>query len=241
MGYRASRQSSIKQSPYYMLYQKNMCLPIDNEILPLDETEDVEDSESAVKLMSSLLVSREKSFNIASDNIKKAQCKQKETYDKRHETSTLPIRSKVLLQNTAQKQRKGGKMDPLWLGPYIIHRYLGKGVYKLAKWNGKVIKQTANINRLKRYIQRSSIKPPPQSPKKRSLKREHCFPSLPDKPKKMKVKISIIIMHAFHFCYYACANKLLREEFPSLEGLQTSLLSQSSFSPVQIDSDSVRG
>ena len=37
------------------------------------------------------------------------------------------------------------------------------------------------------------------------------------------------------------ANKLLREEFPSLEGLQTSLLSQSSFSPVQIDSDSVRG
>ena len=87
-------------------------------------------------------------------------------------------------------------MDPLWLGPYIIHRYLGKGVYK---WNGKVIKQTANINRLKRHIQRSSIKPPPQSPKKRSLKREHCFPSLPDKPKKMKVKISIIIMHAFHF------------------------------------------
>ena len=32
----------------------------------------------------------------------------------------------MLLENTAQKQRKGGKMEPLWLGPYIINKDLGE-------------------------------------------------------------------------------------------------------------------
>ena len=39
MGYRASRQASTKQSPYFMLFQKKMRLPIDNELLPSDEEE----------------------------------------------------------------------------------------------------------------------------------------------------------------------------------------------------------
>ncbi len=34
MGYRASFQSSIKHSPYFMLFQQEMRLPIDIEIMP---------------------------------------------------------------------------------------------------------------------------------------------------------------------------------------------------------------
>ena len=47
------------------------------------------------------------------------------------------------------KQRKGGKMEKLWLGPYTIHTHLGKGVYELRNKAGHVMKKAANINRLK--------------------------------------------------------------------------------------------
>ena len=34
MGFRSSRQETTKQSPYYMLFQKQMRLPIDSEMIP---------------------------------------------------------------------------------------------------------------------------------------------------------------------------------------------------------------
>ena len=43
MGYRASWQSSTKHSPYYMLYQKKMRLPIHNEVPSQCEQDDVQD------------------------------------------------------------------------------------------------------------------------------------------------------------------------------------------------------
>ena len=39
MGYRASRQASTKYSPYFLLFQKEMRLPIDNEIMQNEDTQ----------------------------------------------------------------------------------------------------------------------------------------------------------------------------------------------------------
>ena len=58
----------------------------------------------------------------------------------------------MLLENTMQKQRKGGKLEPLWMGPYSIQRDLGKGLYELANKDGKILKKKANIARLKHYL-----------------------------------------------------------------------------------------
>ena len=51
------------------------------------------------------------------ENIKKAPQSQKETYDRKHVQSEISVGTKVWLENTAQRERKGGKMDPVWLGP----------------------------------------------------------------------------------------------------------------------------
>ena len=40
MGYRATKQASIKHSSYYMLYQQHMKLPIDAEVLSHEVSED---------------------------------------------------------------------------------------------------------------------------------------------------------------------------------------------------------
>ena len=65
----------------------------------------------------------------------------------------------MLLENTAQKQRKGGKLCPAWLGPYTISRNLGKGVYELKNAAGSIVRKKANISRLKVYTCRDGQDP----------------------------------------------------------------------------------
>ena len=156
MGYRASCQASTKHSPYYMLFQQHMRLPIDAEVLPPssagnESDNDALDMDTAVK---ALIESRERVFKKADSNITSAQKRQKETYDRKHQPEEIAEGTQVLLENTAQKQRKGGKLEPAWLGPYVIHRCIGKGLYELSR-DGKVVKKKANVARLKLYMKRA--------------------------------------------------------------------------------------
>ena len=67
MGYRALRQASTKHSPYYMLYQQHMKLPIDAEILyhencegmELEEGTELEEGMELDEVIDVLLHSRE--------------------------------------------------------------------------------------------------------------------------------------------------------------------------------------
>ena len=52
MGYRASSQASTRHSPYYMVFQQEMRLPIDVELMPItgDSMGEMEDDvEGAIK------------------------------------------------------------------------------------------------------------------------------------------------------------------------------------------------
>ena len=91
MGYRASRQASTKLSSYFMIFQQDMQLPIDNKL-------------SMLSRIDQLLQSREEAFNEAEANVAIAQKKQKETYDRKHQPPVPELESKVRLENTAQKQ-----------------------------------------------------------------------------------------------------------------------------------------
>lgn len=102
MGYRASQQASTKKSPYYMLFQQEMCLPIDNEVAPSATNVTLDIPE----VIEQLLESREKAFQDADSNIKKAQKKQKETYDRKHLQSALPAGTLVLLENTKENRER---------------------------------------------------------------------------------------------------------------------------------------
>ena len=87
---------------------------------------------------------REVTYNKASQNIKKAQAKQKKNYNKRHNTppSTLPIGSKVLLQNLKRQDRKGGKFTYKWIGPYTIESISKTGLCALTNQKGVTLKKT---------------------------------------------------------------------------------------------------
>ena len=56
----------------------------------------------------------------------------------RHKNYDNPIGMEVLVENTADKQRKGGKLNPAWLGPYVINKEIGEGVYELRNKKGDI-------------------------------------------------------------------------------------------------------
>ncbi len=93
------------QSPYYMLFQQQMQLPIDAELLPVNEDGSFDDDVDTI--VDIALQSRIHSYASDKENIEAAQLKQKETYDRKHLPEELPNGTEVLLENTKQKQRKG--------------------------------------------------------------------------------------------------------------------------------------
>ena len=155
MGYRASFQSSIKHSPYFMLFQKEMRLP---QTMPSNDSEPIEE-QNVDDTIKTLLGKRKLVFEKATKNIKAAQKKQKETYNRKHLPEELSVVTLVMIDNTAQKERKGGKLHELFKG--TIAQSLGKGLYKLKNQQGKLLQKKFNISRLKLYkkrVEKRSVK-----------------------------------------------------------------------------------
>lgn len=114
----------------------------------------------------------------ARGNISNAQQKQKEHYDKKHAgTSSIAVGSLALLANAKNKQRKGGKQDPLWLGPYIVENISDKGVCTLRnKETGNTLKQQYNVSLLTLFKEKQSQS---SCDKKRPLDQKDCEVSCP--------------------------------------------------------------
>ncbi len=109
MGYRAAKQASTKHSLYYMLFQKPMQLPIDAELCEI-ENEEENEGVDVDEIIDSLLERRKKAFSKVKQNIDEAQRKQKQQYDSKHSIEAS-VGTEVLVENTADKQRIGGKLN----------------------------------------------------------------------------------------------------------------------------------
>ena len=109
------------------MYNRHPILPIDIKYDLIDNNADKEpesnpyDITTFQAVLESAALIREATNEKASQNIKKAQAKHQKDYNNRHSTiATLPIGSKVLLQNQRRQDRKGGKFSCKWIGPYAI-------------------------------------------------------------------------------------------------------------------------
>ena len=103
MGYRSSRQETTNISPYYTLFQKQMHLPIDREMIPPQNLCSSSSENDLQDIIQALLESIETLFAKASLNINASQKEQKIQYDRKHQTKQLPIGTMVLVKNSRQK------------------------------------------------------------------------------------------------------------------------------------------
>ena len=82
------------------------------------------------------------------DNIETAQSKQKKYYDAKHGAGlSFKLNALVPRKDFRRPKRKGGKLDPRWLGPYRISGVLGKGLYSLSHCkDGHIVKRVNGMH-----------------------------------------------------------------------------------------------
>ena len=111
-------------------------LPID---VRSDAVEAVDDVFTAVdeETFQKMVEAKKATLEKAKTNIVAAQEKQKQTYDRKHCTTSevYSVGSAVLKKDFIRKKRKGGKLDSNWIGPFTITRVLGKGLYRLESFD----------------------------------------------------------------------------------------------------------
>ena len=166
--HRVSIHYSTKYLPFFLMYNRHPILPIDIKYDLIDNNADKEpesnpyDITTFQAVLESAALIREATNEKASQNIKKAQAKHQKDYNNRHSTisTTLPIGSKVLLQNQRRQDRKGGKFSYKWIGPYTIKSISKTGLCVLISEKGFVLKKKYNVSLLKPYNSKADSDPP---------------------------------------------------------------------------------
>ena len=147
--HRVSIHYSTKYSPFFLMYNRHPILPIDVKCDLIDNNADKEPESSPYDIttfqavLESAALIREATNEKASQNIKRTQAKHQKDYNNRHSTisTTLPIGSKVLLQNQRRQDRKGVKFSYKWIGPCTIKSISKTGLCVLISEKGFVLKK----------------------------------------------------------------------------------------------------
>lgn len=134
--YNSSKHESTAYTPFELMFGRKARLPIDIEIDEHDPEELIIDNDAgedheAVQAITDQRIAR---LEIAKDNIKTAQAKQKRLYDEKHACpDAFVVGALVLKRDARRKKRAGGKLDTKYTGPYKITKCLSKGIYSLQK------------------------------------------------------------------------------------------------------------
>ena len=139
-----SVQESTRFSPFEVMLGHKPTMPIDvdmaeDQLQMYLEAEEL--SQSQVKEMA------------AQQQELLQQVNQKEYFDHKHANpAAYNVGAKVLKKDFLRKKRKGGKMDTRFVGPYIITKNVGKGLYALQLvQNPSVVIEQVNGAHLKPY------------------------------------------------------------------------------------------
>ena len=115
----------------------------------LDQCNDETDNPGQVQAITD---QRLQNLETARENIHRAQEKQKQAYDRKHASpNAYVVGEKVLKKDFRRKKRAGGKMDTRYVGPYVITKCVGKGLYYLSDVASNGVVQKVSGAYLKPY------------------------------------------------------------------------------------------
>lgn len=148
MAYRATPATqSTDYSPFFLLYGREMSLPIDTSLVPKDHL-----TQDNKIFLARILQNLETTRTIAAKNIELAQQKYKQNYDKRTKDPEFRPGQRVWLYCTKVPVGKAPKLHRKWVGPYYITRFSPHHTYNLRNCaTNKEVKSLVNAQSLKPY------------------------------------------------------------------------------------------
>ena len=118
------------------------------------------------------------------------------------------------------RDRKGGKLEPAWSGPYAVKEVMSKRLYKLQNKQGTELKTAANSATLKIYHE-----PATSAPVEKTNHNSHMIQQI--------LNHSMLDDNVINE-----AQRILRKQFGHVKGWQDTVLSQKYF--LQINEESVQ-
>ena len=122
-----------------------------NRELQDEEIEQIENG-NYTEILQQLNFVRESVFNITSQNLSMAQVSQKKYYDIRHSRNFKFAKNDIVIKFLPRNsQRKGGKLEDKFSGPYVIDEITDLGIARLCMLKRKVLKKRVPIKQLQKY------------------------------------------------------------------------------------------
>ena len=122
-----------------------------NRELQDEEIEEI-DNGNYTEILKQLNFVRQSVFNTTSQNISTAQVSQKKYYDIRHSRNFKFAKNDIVIKFLPRNsERKGGKLDDKFSGPYVIDEITDLGIARLRTFKGKVLKKGVPIKQLQKY------------------------------------------------------------------------------------------
>ena len=134
MAYNSTIQASTKHSPYYLMFGRDMKLPIEL-VLPTPE-EDLLDEWIPITpatYIENMTQRLKETFHLVRKNLNAALAWQRRAYNGKQHTVPLHAGQGVWLFNPITKKGRTPKLDTPWQGPYAIVKLFGKVLAEIKK------------------------------------------------------------------------------------------------------------
>ncbi|CAF1323285.1 unnamed protein product [Didymodactylos carnosus] len=158
---RAAINESTGQTPAFLMYGRELKLPLDlmygPEVDVLDELRSSDEVRAYTERLKAILESAHES---AKENLEIAQENQKSSYDLHRKNIQFAVGEKVLMANTAGSalgKWATPKLAAKFVGPYRIARKIGPPDYELISEDDGAVLSLIHVERLKPYHEQSSL------------------------------------------------------------------------------------
>ncbi|KAK3105050.1 hypothetical protein FSP39_016182 [Pinctada imbricata] len=146
LSYRTSINSSTKFSPAFIMFGRELRLPVDLMIRPI--TEEVQNTATYVQKLRERF---HRAFEIIRTNLNTAHLHQKDYYERGANFHEFQPGDNVRLFCPGVKKGQSTKLHSPWKGPYIVLAKLSDLNYRI-KLVGGMKKKVVHINRMKPYV-----------------------------------------------------------------------------------------
>ena len=160
--YRTTPHSTLKQTPFYLLYGRNPRYPFDS-LLPPPPLDDLELSEKSSRHVDDLIEKLKVAKDVVDERLRQADLRRSETNEAMTRVPQYEVGAKVWLHNPVVKKGQTRKLTSPWTGPWqVIDKFNNLLNYKIHPLDklGRLVNtaksRLVHVARLKAYIDPSS-------------------------------------------------------------------------------------